>query len=130
MPGTNLGAFELADEVELIRPILPLIETPLTVTTLTWVQSHMSCAHRDRLTDALHGHTWRVRTYYAVEPDAPRDAVVLLTKLQGVLAVWDHTELPPTLQSAEQIAAAVKHLVGCTRVDCWRDLEGMGATVE
>lgn len=100
------------------------------MTIFTWVQSHMSCAHRDQLTGGLHGHTWLVRAYYKVEPDAPRDAVVLRTKLLGALAVWDHTELPATLQSAEQIAGAVKHLLGCDRVNCWREAEGMGATVE
>lgn len=98
--------------------------------TLTWVDGHLSCAHRDRLTNALHGHTWRVRAYWKSEREGPKDAVIMQSQLREMLKVWDHTELPAHLQSAEEIASAVKHLVGCHRVDVWREPEGMGASVE
>src|SRR5262245_37702047 len=82
------------------------------------------CAnHNDVLTRELHGHTWRVRIYWHVQPF--RDARILHAWLTGVLGRWDCKSLeesgiaPATNYGvAKTIAQLGPEL---TRVIVWRD---------
>lgn len=92
--------------------------------TLTGVSGHFSAAHRSS-DGVLHGHTWKVTAWF--ETPAKADATLYKAALDGLLGVWDHTELPENLAWAEDIAGAVGKLTNCVEVLVSRDLEGYHA---
>ncbi len=79
------------------------------------------------MTGQIHGHTWEVIAWFSSE-NAP-DAIILQTKLKMLLAAWDHTVLKPELARAEDMAAAIHHLLGCVSVDVFRPSEKLYARV-
>lgn len=87
-------------------------------------ETHFSAAHRGG-DGQMHGHTWRVRAtwpYRGQDIDEQRERLIV-----GVSQL-DHSELPPDLTRAEQIAHWIGLRVDACRVDVWREAEGLGAT--
>ncbi len=88
---------------------------------------YFSASHNDAVRREVHGHSYEVVCW--CETDAPRDAVVLQAKLKMILAAWDHTTMPPELSRAEDMAAALMHLMECDGVTVSRPIERLHASV-
>lgn len=99
------------------------------MTVDTGVGWHISASHRDRLTGKLHGHSWEVVAWHRCEDQ--NDAVILQEHLRGICKNFDHTELPPHLTRAEDMAAAILKLSppSCVEVEIRRPLERLYARV-
>ena len=94
---------------------------------LTGVGWYFSASHRDPVRKELHGHSYEVVCWFDASP--PRDAVVLQEKLRVVLTAWDHTTLPDDLSRAEDLAAAIMHVMDCDGVSISRPVERLHAKV-
>lgn len=90
---------------------------------LTGVGWHISAAHAERLTGAVHGHTWEVTAWHECKDE--NDAVILQKNLQGVCAGFDHTVLLPAQSRGEDLAKAILDLSlpSCVEVEVRRPLE-------
>ena len=93
---------------------------------LTGVGWFFSASHRDPVRQELHGHSYEVTCWY--EADG-RDAVVLQEGLKVALLAFDHKTLPEELARAENMAAAIMHLMGCEGVEISRPVERLRAKV-
>jgi len=90
--------------------------------SLTGVGAIFSAAHRDSATGVMHGHSWEVTVWLTGRPNA----VHAQHKLQGILAMLDHTTLCNSLAWGEDLAAYVAGQWGdsaCVTVDVSRPLE-------
>ncbi len=93
---------------------------------LIGVGGTFSASHNDPVRKALHGHSYAVTCWFVADG---RDATVLQEKLRVVLTAWDHTTLPDDLSRAEDLAAAIMHVMDCEGVDISRPLEMLHARV-
>lgn len=93
------------------------------MSVLQWADAHISSAHKDS-NGRLHGHTWKVRAFWA------DDGSDVLPK-QKLLKKWaqslDHRELPRHLSTAESLAGHLGAGVQAVEVHVWREAEGLGA---
>ena len=85
---------------------------------LTGVGWHICASHEDRMTKAVHGHTWEVIAWHSC-PDH-NDAVILQTHLQMVCESFDHKTIPAELARGEDLAAAILRLSPVTCVVKWK----------
>lgn len=97
------------------------------MTTRTGVGWYFSASHHDPVRQELHGHSYEVVCWFAA--DSHRDAVVLQEKLKVVLTAFDHKTLPDELSRAEDLAAAIMHLMDCQGVEISRPVERLHAKV-
>jgi len=95
--------------------------------SLTGVGWFFSASHRDPVRKELHGHSYEVMCWFRADP--PRDAVVLQEGLKVALLAFDHKTLPDELSRAEDLAAAIMHLMGCEGVEISRPVERLRAKV-
>ena len=95
--------------------------------TLTGVGWHFSASHHDRLTGALHGHSYQVIAWHRCEDN--NDAVILQEHLRGLCKTFDHTVLPDGLTRAEDMAMAILKLSppSCVEVEIRRPVERLYA---
>lgn len=78
---------------------------------LSYVWADLTAWHTDpHMSEGRHSHTWRVWAYFRSEPF--RDGRPLKAALETILGTWQGKDLPPGLWSAEELAAAVLHLLG------------------
>lgn len=89
-----------------------------------WADAHISAAHRGA-DGVLHGHTWRVRAY---RDYLGGDVVDWRGSLLAALEQLDHSQLPDKLTRAEALAEWIGVRLDASRVDVWREPEGLGAT--
>lgn len=94
---------------------------------LTGVRASISASHNDRLTGKPHGHSYKVIAWHNCQDR--NDAVILQRNLEGICKAFDHTMLPPELERAEDLAAAILRLSppSCVEVIIERPLEGLYA---
>lgn len=94
---------------------------------LTGVGWYFSASHKDRRTNAIHGHTWEVTAWYVSHPAC--DAVVEQAYLRGICEAHDHTILPDHLSRAEDIAADILDSMpsACVEVEVRRPAERLYA---
>ena len=85
-----------------------------------------SASHRDPVRREVHGHSYEVVCWFDADG---RDAVVLQEKLRVILTAWDHTTLPDDLSRAEDLAAAIMHVMDCEGVHISRPVERLHAKV-
>ncbi len=98
--------------------------TPRPLTGVGW---YFSASHRDPVRREVHGHSYEVVCWFDASP--PRDAVVLQEALKVALRAFDHKTLSDDLSRAEDLAAAIMHLMGCEGVHISRPVERLHAKV-
>lgn len=84
----------------------------------------LSCAHRDKKTGEMHGHTYEVTCWYRHIGD---DAEQLRDFCKFACRDLDHSVLPEDLAWAEQLATEVKRRTGASEVIVARPLERLYA---
>ena len=89
--------------------------------TFQWAQTQIDSAHRDA-DGCLHGHTWTVRAWRAVDPDNTPDVIDWLERVEVATLAFDHRILETDEQWAEQLAARIGERTGARKVKVWRRL--------
>ena len=84
----------------------------------SWAETHISAAHKGD-DGVMHGHTWRVRAYWAY---SGQSAVDLKDRLQRCARELDHRVLAHELRRAEQLAGYIGRVTEAARVHMLRGM--------
>lgn len=97
------------------------------MTVQTGVGFILSCAHRDKATGKLHGHTYEVTCWFDPVDGVVREAEALRVECVDRCKHLDHSTLPDHLAWAEALLEEVRRLTGAAEVIVARPLERLYA---
>lgn len=86
----------------------------------------LCCAHADKITGAIHGHTYEAVCWFAGGHNAEK----LKSECERLLADLDHSLLPAPLAWAEDLIPEIKRRTNAVDVEIRRPLERLYARVE